>query len=522
MNFFEERIENLSIDTIDDLAKLIICELCGKTFFGAENLLKKDSIKNKSIQLFLDSLKRNGLNWPQFNELLLLLSMKRVSEGFFNYFFRVSNIDMDNVKKGIINFRGMSMLCFGNFRYAYKSLRNKNQQEIEKILTDACSLLVNREEACRERADEIVTIEKICKDDTWLMGYISKRKIEEELQVLESKIDSKRRNDPTDLQFRKLLKVYKSIEERREASLKSGVRNTKTYLTWDYMDVYVATSMRNQWEYSETSEFISKVFSNSKLNSLKLRFFDPTQSFCDSRFDKGLIEGLMLKRALFTLYMAQESDTMGKDSELAATLSQGKLVVAYVPEINIDEYIDRVSLYPICFFKSRYLNLESEEVFLDNDEVFSKIFENYSEMLSDFFLKCDKYISDNPFTLDPDHSKRFIEQESNFNNICRLMANAEKIYFDRRARTLIEFHPLAIQVHLSSGVANGVLVVRSHDQCAKLIYALLSGQLCFKIRHIGEIGRGVTVLEESISECAFRVVTDDEDITNSFWNFYLN
>jgi len=36
-----------------------------------------------------------------------------------------------------------------------------------------------------------------------------------------------------------------------------------------------------------------------------------------------------------------------------------------------------------------------------------------------------------------------------------------------------------------------------------------------------EDDQGVTILEEEISECPFRVVTDYEKLTNSFWNFYL-
>jgi hypothetical protein len=45
----------------------------------------------------------------------------------------------------------------------------------------------------------------------------------------------------------------------------------------------------------------------------------------------------MLRRASCTIYLAQESDTLGKDSELASTLAQGKPVVAYIPDVT-EEY----------------------------------------------------------------------------------------------------------------------------------------------------------------------------------------
>ena len=46
---------------------------------------------------------------------------------------------------------------------------------------------------------------------------------------------------------------------------------------------------------------------------------------------EGLAEALMLRRAACTIYFAQENDTLGKDSELASTLAQGKPVIAFVP-----------------------------------------------------------------------------------------------------------------------------------------------------------------------------------------------
>lgn len=90
------------------------------------------------------------------------------------------------------------------------------------------------------------------------------------------------------------------------------------------MDVYVATSMRKRWEFEETADFVNDLFESECIQTLKLRYFDPTQSQCASRIDKGLVEALMLKRALCTVYMVQESDTMGKDSETGLNFSSGK------------------------------------------------------------------------------------------------------------------------------------------------------------------------------------------------------
>ena len=104
-----------------------------------------------------------------------------------------------------------------------------------------------------------------------------------------------------------------------------------------------------------------------------------------------------------------------------------------------------------------------------------------------------------------------------FDSICKIVSIIDKIIYDKRAQVLKETHPLAIQVNLNTGVANGVLLVRKPEDCSKLIRNVLTNSLSFKIKKY----KGSTILEEKISGCLFRVVTDDEKLTNSFWNFYL-
>src|SRR5207249_585684 len=40
-----------------------------------------------------------------------------------------------------------------------------------------------------------------------------------------------------------------------------------------------------------------------------------------------------------TVYSVQDTDTLGKDSELAATLAQGKPVIAFVPTIDVEDRV---------------------------------------------------------------------------------------------------------------------------------------------------------------------------------------
>ena len=95
--------------------------------------------------------------------------------------------------------------------------------------------------------------------------------------------------------------------------------------------------MREKWEFVEVNKTCKEIFSKAILQELNVRYFDPTLNFHDNSLAKGLIEGLMLKRAKCTLYLIQETDTMGKDSEMAATLAQGKPVIAYISQKSPEE-----------------------------------------------------------------------------------------------------------------------------------------------------------------------------------------
>lgn len=253
--------------------------------------------------------------------------------------------------------------------------------------------------------------------------------------------------------------------------------------------------MRERHEYLFVAELTRQIFRDEKLSAIKPRWFDPTQSYCHDRIDKGLSEALMLKRAKCTIYFAQETDTLGKDSELASTLAQGKPVIAFVPSPGpgyVDELIAKLKeLYPDK--SERLLILEQLRIFEPaaawNDPEVRRWLEG-----------------DEGFELQPAKER-----------LSTGLAN----HYDRRARMLKEDHPLGIQVNLTTGVANGVLVVRTVEDCAELIRRVLMRQLEFDLETRTIEGRDYVLLRERVSASIFRVATGDAMLTNAFWNFYL-
>lgn len=197
--------------------------------------------------------------------------------------------------------------------------------------------------------------------------------------------------------------VHNPLKARQEKAVATGKGNTHRYLTLPHLDVYVATSMRTRDDYVAQHEFIEKVFSDPQIAPLKLRFFDPTLSYVDDRISKGLVEMLMLRRATVTIYNAGAEDTLGKDSELAATLAQGKAVIVYVPS-------------------------------------------------------------------DP--------------KIVTL-ADGRQVDLDKRANTFRVGHPLGLQINVETGVAHGIIVVRTAAQCAQMLRKVILHERAFTIRHEG-------------------------------------
>lgn len=252
--------------------------------------------------------------------------------------------------------------------------------------------------------------------------------------------------------------------------------------------------MRRKHEYVDVSEFAHKVFSHEKIRDLKLRWFDPTQAYCSDRIDKGLAEALMLKRAKCTLYLAQESDTLGKDSELASTLAQGKPVIAYVPS-------------------------PTERDVLESVEHLSQL---YGQSKASTIIECLQALSPSLAWTDPE-VRRWIDapDQMDISRASAILARTAIKHYDNRAETLRKDHLLGVQVHLDTGVANGVLVVRSVPDCAELIYRIVTSTLKFRIEKKVVEGVKYHFLKETISDSIFRVMTGDAMLTNTFWNFYL-
>ena len=419
-----------------------------------------------------------ALGYSQLNELLLLGGLDRVHSSFFAYLLDGS-LEYKNgsgfdtivqLEGGVERFRQLALLLFGNVKFAFKTL-STDPAELEAYLRLLDPI---PESLFKSRHDPVLPVDAIDPRDAYLTGYLVGGALQERLAA-----------DPDDSEATELL-------ERRAEIIAKSIRNQEAYYASDHMDVYVATSMRTQHDFIAIGNLTRRIFGHPTLAELKLRWFDPTQAFCEDRIDKGLAEALMLKRASCTIYLAQVTDTLGKDSELASTLAQGKAVIAFVPEVSEG------------FLKEHFETLtESEpdrgeiQVFLEQMELFDPSAAWHDEEVQQWLR---------PGTAGP-----------TIDRVKARLSERIKSHYDKRAGTLKEAHPLGIQVNLETGVANGVLVARTPDECARLIHGILTRTLAFEL----EETEHHWVLREKISRSVFRVMTKDAMLTNTFWNFYL-
>lgn len=427
--------------------------------------------------------KGGGLGYSQLNELLLLLGFDRVGKSFFQYLVDGTTAyapgkyitSLDRLNEGVERFRKVALLVHGNVKYAFKHL--SREAELLEFVVFSTSPIDLENAEYKDRHDAIVPLEEIAAEDTFYLGYMIERDIKERLKVNPA--------DPDAL----------AEEAKRKAIIAKGLKNNIAYLASDHMDVYIATSMRAKHEYLQIFDFAKEVFGHKALEKLKLRYFDPTQAYCRDRIDKGLTEALMLKRAICTIYLAQETDTLGKDSELASTLAQGKPVIAYVPSVT-QEFFDA----HLRRLESVYPELGRATLILQQLQVFSPEAAWKDPAVRSWL--------DTPASMDVKVAAKMLKDK---------MTD----HYEKRAAMLKDTHPLGIQVELQGGVANGVLVVRSPEACADLLRRLLMNMLEFDLVPAAENPKYL-LLREKATQSVYRVVTGDPLLTNTFWNFYTH
>ncbi len=254
----------------------------------------------------------------------------------------------------------------------------------------------------------------------------------------------------------------------------------------------------------------------------------------------------MLRRSQLTIYMAQKEDTFGKDSEASVALGQGKPVIVYVPKLVVSE----LSIDTEILGKARRDKLEAqirEEAAGDEDQDFDETMDTeallgrllsirlegaeggvLANAVKRHWADFDLYGEAKRIEASDDRAeyRRWLdavvgtegpeEPPAQVKDKVVSILVATSLRFERRARIFREVHPLALQVILSSGVLNGILVARSVDSCATVIHALIENDLDLEMvipRAEGDLNYR---LVEKTTGSTIRVISRHQLLRNAF------
>lgn len=316
-----------------------------------------------------------------------------MSEGFFRYYFLTSPIShpypvakvisseayeqpvasdivsMGQAVWGLQRFVYDAMLYWGNFVQAYRDLRRLSFEEISLLFSEK-----RTDERHLSTREKVLSPRAIPRDHRYLISEMACKTYEangtlkdaghvrlaveafRSLQatgaqaspeLLRAKTkdlaEGRKQQQLFELMFEDAPTVLRSEDE--VVALYSGqwsafqtartdaLENTKIYLSiCNDLDIYVATSMRTREDFRSMADACDRIFGSPVLARYNIRYFDPTLSAAEHHEDKGIIECLMVKTAKVVLYFAQHKESLGKVSEYAMALSQGKPVIILCPD----------------------------------------------------------------------------------------------------------------------------------------------------------------------------------------------
>lgn len=535
----------------------VLAELVGRSL--SLNHLDSESLisAEKQVQRLLSGLLSPEQTFDLFNSVLVYYGVPAASWSFFKRYLGADAFTSTHaLEQKITRYQHDAVQLFSTLKEAYRDLNST--PDVQSILAPLDPRSVD---PYNDRTEWEV-IEEIQDERLPDLGYISAARVKKEAaerQALKTFLEGLAKtarekgtlnlegiNEKTKRRMDSLLRKFESslprglysplfapdadLLEREAARLAPktetelarmsesqhiGQRNLAQYLSADYMDVYVATSMRTDPDFVSVNQFTRALFLHHLVRPLKLRFFNPTQSWVGDRISKGLVEALMLRRARVTIYMAQKSDTFGKDSEASVALGQGRPVIVYVPKLIIEKPLigtevdndpesllgkGRAELVSLLSNEDQLLAEDVDES-IDDEALVSRILTSKLYALSDdeianlvrvHWADFDLYGEAERIPREDRAAYRTwldkvirdgipepIEDTLRTQLISVLVATA--VRFERRAKVFREEHPLALQIILSTGVLNGILVVRSVRQCAVVLSSLIANKLGLKL-----------------------------------------
>jgi len=303
----------------------------------------------KEVFSRLAAIEEQPLSAVQLNQLLVLSHEAPVGDGFFQYYWlqaaprhpysvrelpgfseswrRSEEItSLAHLKWGLYRLYTDSLLFFGDVRAAFRYLRDLSLPRLHGFFA---SKRFDTEAIARRGPP--LAMKSIAKDSRYLISEMACKsygdlpstqgdlrsvllqayKVHAEAgkaattirQLLQTQISKEFENrqgefifsaeellDETVESEASLVQKYEVIANKFTNSREAALDNTRYYLSMlSDLDVYVATSMRSREDFRSMADTCDRIFSDSRLQMMNVRYFDPTLSAAAGHEDKGLI-----------------------------------------------------------------------------------------------------------------------------------------------------------------------------------------------------------------------------------------
>jgi hypothetical protein len=454
--------------------------------------LLRHAQQNKDLQIAvsqgLDALDKGSLSWAPLNQIMHLCSQAGMNEGFYRYYFLVNpethpypcekvfseeqfeppegTAEVQSLRQlhwGIRRFIYDAMLYWGNFRQAYRDLRGKTCAEIEDLFRS-------------KRVDErrLITRGKVAdpfdipRDNRFLISETACKTYAQQDRVEEADHVRLALEAFDELRSRGIAVTPEKLKEETRA--KADGKSQLDLFDLLYEDATESITSREDVIALYTGQW--KVFKSARDTALQ-----NTRIYLSICNDLDVYVATSMRTRDDFRDMARACQDIFKDERLK------KYNLRYFdPTLSAAKYHEDKGIIECLMVKTCRVLL----YFAQHKESLGKV----SELA--MALTLGKPV----IVLYPSD------------------ARGMEIY-----RFYLERHPLLRLVEFATGVVNGAIVTQSKDHVVLLLERIFSNKMEYDINR-KDGTEGYYLLKERLTQSTTRIVTDDQLLTETFWNNY--
>jgi hypothetical protein len=441
-----------------------------------------------AISQGVEALDKASLSWARLNQIMHLCSQAGMSEGFYKYYFLVNPeqhpyrcesvlagqsfeppegvdeiVSYEQFKWGLRRFMYDAMLFWGNFRQAYRDLRGKRFEEIQFLFSEK---RINEKRLVTR--GEIANPINIPRDDRYLISEIACKTYQQRANLEECDHVKVALEAFDELMAKNQLVTPEKLKETAKA--KAGGRNQMDLFNLLYEDANHALKTRaevlalysGQWE----------AFKKARESALQ-----NTRTYLSICSDLDVYVATSMRTRNDFREMARTCDEIFSDNQLK------KYNIRYFdPTLSAAKYHEDKGLIECLMVKTCKILL----YFAQEKESLGKV----SELAMALSLGKPAIV------------------------LCPSDNRGTEVY-----RFYLERHPLLRLVEFASGVVNGAIVTQDQKKVITLLERLLSNRMEYDLER-KQGTEGYYLLKERITQSTVRIVTDDQLLTETFWNNY--